>query len=79
MRAEWTSVWRGSGGLCVTVGGIKERHVWCAGRLDLEKEEGMCVIAQQHKINVDCQTGKWMVTFQNLKIKISITKRVLNV
>ena len=38
MKAEWRSVWRGSGGLCVTVGGTKERHVWCAGRLDMEKE-----------------------------------------
>ena len=29
MRAEWRSVWRGSGELCVTVGGTKERHMWC--------------------------------------------------
>ena len=41
MRAEWRSVWRGSGGLCVTVGGTKERHWWYAGRVDLEKEVGM--------------------------------------
>ena len=79
MRVEWRSVWRDSRGLCVTVGGTKERHVWYAGRLVLEKEVGMCFIAQQHKINVDCQTSKWMVTFQNLNIKISITKWVLNV
>ena len=38
MRAEWRSVWRGSGELCVTVGGTKERHWWCAGRVDLEQE-----------------------------------------
>ena len=45
MRAEWRSVWRGSGGLCVTVGGTKERHWWYAGRVDLEQEVGMCFIA----------------------------------
>ena len=50
MRVEWRSVWRDSRGLCVTVGGTKERHVWYAGRLVLEKEVGMCFIAQQHKI-----------------------------
>ena len=38
VRAEWRSVWRGSGGLCVTVGGAKERLWWYAGRVDLEKE-----------------------------------------
>ena len=38
VKAEWRSVWRGSGGLCVTVGGTKERHWWCAGKVDLEQE-----------------------------------------
>ena len=36
VRAEWRSVWRGSGGRCVTVGGAKERHWLCAGRVDSE-------------------------------------------
>ena len=27
VRAEWRFVWRGSGGLCVTVGGTKERQL----------------------------------------------------
>ena len=45
MRAEWRSVWRGSGGLCVTVGGTKERHWWCAGRVDLEQEVEMSSMA----------------------------------
>ena len=34
-------MWRGSGALCVTVGGAKEKHWWCAGRVDLEKEVGI--------------------------------------
>ena len=41
VRAEWRSVWRGSGGLCVTVSGAKERHWWCASRVDLKKKVGM--------------------------------------
>ena len=41
VRAEWRSVWRGSGGLCVTVGGTKERPWWYAGRVDLEQEVEM--------------------------------------
>ena len=41
MRAEWRSVWRGSGGLCVTVAGTKERPWWCAGRVGLVQEVGM--------------------------------------
>ena len=45
VRAEWRSVWRGSGGLCVTVGGAKERHWWCAGRVDLEQEVEMSSMA----------------------------------
>ena len=49
VRAEWRSVWRDSGGLCVTVGGAKGRHWWCAGRVDLEKEVGMCLFAQLYK------------------------------
>ena len=34
MRGEWRSVWGDSGGLCVTVGGTKQQHWWCAGRVD---------------------------------------------
>ena len=30
MRAEWRSVWTGSGELCVTVGGGEKRQWWCA-------------------------------------------------
>ena len=51
VRAEWRSVWRDSGGLCVTVGGAKGRHWWCAGRVDLEKEVRMCLFAQLHEMN----------------------------
>ena len=43
MRAEWRSVWRGSGGLCVMVGGAKERQLLCADRVDLEQEVGNAV------------------------------------
>ena len=44
MRAEWRSVWRGSGGLCVTVGGIKERHVHVVCRLSGFGERGRNVL-----------------------------------
>ena len=44
MRAEWRSVRRGSGGLCVTVVGTKERHAWCAGRVDLVQEVTVLII-----------------------------------
>ena len=37
LRAEWRSVWRGSGGLCVTVVGTKERHLLRAGRVDMQQ------------------------------------------
>ena len=42
MKAEWRS---GGGvlGDCVTVGGDKERHWWCAGRVDLEQEVVICL------------------------------------
>ena len=43
MRAEWRSVCRGSGGLCVMVGGAKERQLLCADRVDLEEEVGSAV------------------------------------
>ena len=40
MRAEWRSVCRGSGALCVMVGGAKERQLLCADRVDLEQKVG---------------------------------------
>ena len=40
MRAEWRSVWGDSGELYVTVGGTKEWHWLCAGRVDLEQQVG---------------------------------------
>ena len=30
LRAEWRSVWKGSGGLCVTVVGGQKKHLLCA-------------------------------------------------
>ena len=50
MRAEWRSVWRGSGAPCATVGGAKERHWWCAGRVDLEEKVGTRVSLHNSKI-----------------------------
>ena len=43
VRAEWRSVWEGSGGLYVTVGGTKKRHWWCAGREGLGQEVRMFI------------------------------------
>jgi len=31
VRAEWRSVWKGSGGLCVTVDLEEKRQLLCAG------------------------------------------------
>ena len=45
VRGEWRSVWRGSGELCVTVGGVKERHWWCADKVDLVQEVRMSSMA----------------------------------
>ena len=35
MRAEWRSVWKGSGGLRATVGGDRRRQWLCAARVDI--------------------------------------------
>ena len=49
VKAEWRSVWRGSGGLCVTVGGAKERQLLCVDKVDLEREVGKAVYCRMVK------------------------------
>ena len=46
MRAEWRSVWKGSGGLCVTVDLEEKRQLLCVDRVDLEQEVGMLPIVK---------------------------------
>ena len=46
MRAEWRSVWKGSGGLCVTLDLGEKRQLLCVNRVDLEQEVGMLSIAK---------------------------------
>ena len=54
MRAEWRSVWRGSGGPCVTACLGEKRQWWYAGRVDLEQQVVMCFTISCVLYSINC-------------------------
>ena len=61
MRAEWRSVWKGSGGRFVMVGGAKERQLLCADRVDLEQKVGNAVCCRMVISIVNLLVPEWLL------------------